>query len=180
MELQTVETALHVGYGSGLGIFRRADGDKPARQLGHLVAVAVPHLELARQSGEEASGARHGKFARTELAAFGGLDRTAEIARQQLHAVANTEDGQAEFVDVAVDARRALGINTGRAAGKNDALRPAAPDFLRGGVMRENLRVDTALADAARDDLGVLRPEVENGDLRRQRRVGRATAHAQS
>ena len=63
-----------------------------------------------------------------------------------------------------VHVRGALGVDARRTAGEDERRRRAARDLLGGDVERHDLRVDPRLADAARDELRVLRPEVEDED----------------
>jgi hypothetical protein len=64
--------------------------------------------------------------------------------------------------DRRVHMRRALGVDARRPSREDERGRGAALDLLGGDVVRHDLRVDARLAHAARDELRVLRPEVEN------------------
>ena len=67
-----------------------------------------------------------------------------------------------------------------RAAGQDDRAGAAAFELVIGRVVRQQLRVDVELADAARDELGELAAEVEDDDgarrRRGRRRPGRSSA----
>src|SRR5207249_7748613 len=80
----------------------------------------------------------------------------------QLHPVANSQHRHSEFPNAGVALRCALAVHTGRPATQDDAGRV---DFRCGRIVPENLRKHLALADASRDDLRVLRAEIEDDDL---------------
>ena len=71
-------------------------------------------------------------------------------------------------------------VDRGRAAGQHQAGGLERQDLLGRRVVRDHRREDAALADAARDQLAVLRPEVDDqdaaGDGGRERRVERRRA----
>src|SRR5258708_5406238 len=101
------------------------------------------------------------------VAVFAGLaegDLAAEEIAHKLHAIANAEDGDAEFKDIRVRMRRGLCVNTLRAAGEDDADHAFRAELRGRRAEMVDLRVDLALADAARDDLGELGTEIEDGD----------------
>ncbi len=60
-------------------------------------------------------------------------------------------------------------IDAGWSAGKDDSIRPALLDFVRADVVANDLGINLAFANAPRDDLGVLRTEIENEDFRVRR-----------
>ena len=72
--------------------------------------------------------------------------------------------GTPEIEERAVDRGRVLGVDARRAAGENDRARPHGADLLEGERAGVDLAVDALLADAPRDELGVLRAEVEDED----------------
>src|SRR4029450_9026198 len=88
----------------------------------------------------------------------------AELVGKELHAIADGEDGEAGLEDVRRRLRRALVIHGGGPAGDDEAARVEALDLLPGGVVRDELAVDVALADAARDEHRVLGAEVDDDD----------------
>ena len=71
---------------------------------------------------------------------------------QQLHAVADAEDGEAGLEDPGGGLRGAVVVDGGGAAGEDEAARVEALDLLPGGVVGDELAVDVALADAAGDE----------------------------
>ena len=83
-------------------------------------------------SGQKLSFTRERAFAVFALLAL--LDLAAEELREQLHAVADAQHRHAELEDGLVRQRRVLGINTGRAAGEDDAAWASARAISRAGV----------------------------------------------
>ena len=167
VELRRVEPALrvlHRGDRSGAGA--RGDGEA----LGHgadAVAVAHPDLAGLGQAFEQSAARfRDRELGEPVLADVGLGDLAAEMQRHLLDAVAEAQDRDAELEDSGVHVRRALGVHARRAAGEDDRRGCAARDLLGGDVERHDLRVDAGLADATRDELRVLRAEVEDEDGR--------------
>ena len=60
---------------------------------------------------------------------------------------------------------RALLVDALRAAGQDERLRAHLFQALDGGIEGEDLGINAQLADLAGDELGVLRPEIEDEDL---------------
>ena len=154
-------------------------GDREARRhLGHVVAMAHPHVEAAGagvvgQPGEQCVRRDDVHLRMAELALVGGFGGTAELRGEGLHAIADAEDRQA-----AVEHLLRRGGRTGQrgrlgAARQDDALGAERGDLGRVVVPGPDLAVHADLADAARDQLRVLRAEVEDQDL-----VGMDVGHA--
>ncbi len=81
---------------------------------------------------------------------------------QKLDSVANAQDRHAQFEDLEVKTRRVLPQHAGGAAGKHDGLRRKLADLVDTVIERLNFGVDVLLADAPRDQLGVLGAVVED------------------
>ena len=139
---------------------------KPA---GSLVSLSPCEFQTCRVSGRLAnSGQRAVLDAERAFAVFAllaRLDLPAEILGQELQAVANAQHRDAQLEDGAVRQRRVLGIDAGRAARQDEALGVQPGDFPRRRVVAQDDRIDVALADAPRDDLRVLRAEIQDDDL---------------
>ena len=88
----------------------------------------------------------------------------AELQRDELGAVAEAEDRDAELVDAGVDGRRRRGIDRLGPAREDDALGLAGPDLLDADARGDDFGVDVGLADPAGDEPGVLGPEVDDED----------------
>ena len=123
------------------------------------VAVAHPRDLLLGQILPQCAAQTERRFA--ELAR-GTIDATAELLRHQLHPVTDAERRHAELEDLRIDLRRALGVHRGGTTGEDQRDRVPPPQLLRARAMRDELRVDTCLAHAARDQLRVLAAEVDH------------------
>ena len=148
---------------------RRCEHVEAVGGLGHLVAVAHPHVLLGRLAGEQhAAVARERGIRRPVLAQAGVGDLAAERLRHHLEAVADAERRHAEVEDAGVERRGARLVDRRRSAGEDDADRVLRGDVVGRRGVRDDLAVDARLAHAARDELGVLRAEVddEHGALR--------------
>ncbi len=131
------------------------------RGSGDGVAVAHPHrlgfgqIRMKLSPSDLQLGA-------TVFTGPGAGHGAAEGLRHRLEAVADAEHRDAEVEHRGVQLRRALGVHTGRAAGQHDGLWVFGLDLLDGGGVGYDLRVHPRLADAARDQLRVLRAEVDH------------------
>src|SRR4051812_30590063 len=92
------------------------------------------------------------------------------MMRHQLHSVTNAQDRNPKRKNLRVEMRRAFIVNAGRAAGENDPFRLEGGHFVRGDIELNDFRVNLRLSNSARDNLRVLRTEIENEDLRMRRR----------
>src|ERR1700732_4550274 len=96
------------------------------------------------------------------FATLGGFHFAAEMVREPLHAVADSEDGDAERKDVDVTFRSLGIVDRAGPAGEHDAGGFELTDFVERGGTREHGGKDLLFADAAGDELRVLAAEVEN------------------
>ena len=107
-----------------------------------------------------------GDFGIAELTMVASHHAAAELLRHGLHAVADAEHRHAELEHGLRRARRLLVGDGLGAAGEDDAARLPLADVVVGDVPGQDLAVHAELAHAARDELGVLRAEVEDQDAR--------------
>ena len=127
------------------------------------VAVAHPDGLLGRQVVEELRLAGL-ELGLAELGRSRTLDDAAEIARHELHAVADAERRDPEREDLRVEVGRAVRIHGGRAAREDERCRVACRDLRRSQPVPDELRVDPRLAHAPRDQLAVLPAEIDDED----------------
>ena len=118
----------------------------------------------AGQAGEEGAGLGHEDLGAAELPVVGGLDPPSERPGHRLHAVADPEDGDTEFIDARVGSGGALIVDAGRAAGEHDPGWVELSNGVQRSIVGVDFAVDVQLADAAGDELRVLGAEVENQD----------------
>ncbi|KAG1544022.1 hypothetical protein G6F50_013922 [Rhizopus delemar] len=96
---------------------------------------------------------------------FQRLDGQDQRRGQGLHAVADAEDRQATVEHFLRRGRGARQRGRFRATGQDDALGAERRDLGRVVVPRPDFAVDAQLADAAGNQLRVLRAEIEDQDL---------------
>jgi hypothetical protein len=164
VELDAVEATLRILDDGALGVLGGGDGLEAAREARDLVAVRVPDAQRGLQALEELGALAEGKDAMAVFAMRAAGDVAAEHLAHELHAVADAEDGQAHLEHAGVRVRRSLGLHAVGAAGEDDPDDAVGAEGLRRDAERIDAGVDVALTDAARDDLGQLRTEIENGD----------------
>ncbi len=164
MELHRPDAALLVGD-SGQRVLRHGHAAKSRRQLLGFVAVAHPHLDRRRQPGKQLRCAVFNlDFGMTVLA----LRRRAHLAAQVMHdevqPVANAERRHAHRQHARVGIRRVGIVHRRRPARKNQADRLVGFDFAQRRSAGQHHGKNILLADAARNQLRILRSEIEDDD----------------
>ena len=124
----------------------------------------IQTVSAGLESGEEQAALLHLDLRPAVLPALGALDLAVEQVRHELHAVADAEHRNAELEERALGVRRAGVVDALRPAREDDADRRAAADLLGRHRERMHFAVDPVLAQAARDQLGELTPEIEDED----------------
>ena len=118
-----------------------ATGTKPCGSLRELVAVGVPDLSDFGQLGEQRAGrVLHRERALAVLALLAVLDLAAEELRQQSARRSRCRESACRARKCRVRQRRVLRINTGRAAGEDDAAGLQRGDFGRRRVETQDDR----------------------------------------
>src|SRR6185312_2640479 len=168
VELDTVATVRFVrGRGDRHG-FGGSDQLETARQRGDAVAVRHPHVlrrVVRLEPAEQARMRSRLDPGVAEFASVAAFHRAPELHGHRLQAVADAQQRHAEIEDSLRDARRARRDRGFRTAGKDDPLRRKLRDLLRRVVPGPDLAIHADLAHPSRDQLRVLRTEVEDEDL---------------
>ena len=162
VELDAVDAALDVlqrGHRRRRGRGQRGEA---GRGLEDRVAVRHPARLLRRQAGQQPAGIVDVQVRAAELADVGGLDPAAQVAREQLHAVADAQHRDAQLQQASVERRGAVGVHRRGAAGEDQAAGPAAGHLLDAHVVREKLGEHPQLPHPPRDQLRVLPPVVQH------------------
>jgi hypothetical protein len=129
--------------------------------------VGHPDGEKVRKSEEELGvGFLDLDFGVSVLALGCGTNFAAEGVNHVLQSVTDAEHGNAEIEDALVGMRSVVVVDGARASGENDSEGRVAANLVKGRVEGKNDREDFEFPDAARDELGVLRSEVEDDDCR--------------
>src|SRR4051794_28431273 len=163
MELDAPDLAVRIFE---RGHRRVGGGGRRHEALRHLddgVEVAHPDVLLMGQRGQQLTlVVGHRQPCPAILAAHTSADLTAELLSDQLGAVADPEDRDAELVDRRVERWRTLHVHALRTAGQDDRRRLAQRQVGSGDAMRDDLAVHVELADSTGDELGVLGAEVDD------------------
>ena len=163
VELHAVEPALPILERRDRRVRRRRGHRRPGRRRCDRVAVAHPHGLLGREVTEELRLLRL-ELGLAELREPGVGDLAAEVARHELHAVADAERRDAELEDRRVDLGSAVRVHGRGAAGKHERGRASREDPGSVEPVAHELRVHARLPHAASDQLAVLAAEVDDED----------------
>ena len=135
---------------------------KPRGRFQDGVAVTHPDRQLRGQIVEEPGPLLDPDTGRSVFAFTGRGDLAAELVGEQLHAIADAQHRDAGIERRRVAARGGLLVDAGRSSREDERLgRPVADRRPRRGP-RDQFAVDAGLANAARDQLAVLRSEIED------------------
>ncbi len=161
MELHGEILALKIAHRRDGAVAAFGKCNEPLRHFRDPVAVRHPDLG---QHIQHRAGDQRLDLGRAVFALGRWVDLAAEGMHQQLHPVADPKDRQAELEDIVRQGRRALGIDRGRSAGKDEAFGLERQHLFSRSVPGEEFAVDVRLAHPAGDQLGVLGTEIEDGD----------------
>ena len=162
MERDGVEAPRRVGDRCAAGIGAGGGGLEPGRGLQDFVPVAHPHLLSGRQVLEQPPGPRHANLSRSKLTLWRANHPAAELMGHELHAVADAQNRHPEPVDGRIEPRRPGAVH-GIGAARQDQT-PCAAQPVDRRVERHELAVHVELPHTTGDQLGVLRPEVQDDD----------------
>ena len=117
------------------------------------------------QTGKQRARFGQSESRMAEFARVVGFNLTAKLRGHRLHAIADAEDRHTAVEDLP---RRAWGAGFSgrfRTAGQDDAFGRKGANCFRVVIPGPDFAVDANLADAPRDQLRVLRAEIENQDF---------------
>jgi hypothetical protein len=133
-------------------------------ELQRLVAVRHPDIELTGQVLEQRRAIQHLHLGVSILALVGRAHFAAQLMSDELQAVANSQHRDAEGKHAIVGHGSILVIDGTRPAAKDNAHGTVAADlFQRRGTGQDDGK-NVLLADAACDELRILRAKIENYD----------------
>ena len=122
MKLQAVESPLRIFYRRE----RRAAGSrrdtKSIRQRCYFVTMAIPDIDLRSQTVKKLRPVSYIQYPGAVLAASGVAHLTTEMMRHLHQAITNSQDRNSQGKNLWVNLGRAVFVNAGRAAGKNDSV----------------------------------------------------------
>ena len=161
--LHAVQALLLVGE---CGNFRARRGGQHLEALGSLVdGVTVAHpgvLVLGHSVQDGTAFAQDGGLGGAVLPQAGLVHLAAEGVGHGLEAVADAEDRDAGLEKVGADARGAVRVNAGGAAGEDDGGWVLGQELLSAVGMRNHFRIHIRFPDAAGNQLRVLGTVVNN------------------
>ena len=144
-----------------------SDGNaaKACGQLQRLVAVAHPDLDGRRQPGEERRRCVFdGDFGVAVLAFGRRAHFAAEVVDDEMEPIADAEDRDAQRQHARIGLGRVGIVNRRRTAGKNHADGVVGLNIGQRRRAGHHHGEDILFADAPRDELRILRPEIEDDD----------------
>src|SRR5271155_225216 len=111
----------------------------------------------------EEHGVRHDVDLRVTVLTFlRGTHLAAESVHHELQSVTNAEDGQSQLKEARISRRRIFVVDRPRRTGKHNAHGAAVLNLSERGVAGQYHGENVLFADAARDELRILRAEVED------------------
>ncbi len=163
MPLHAIQLAFVVLEGCDGGTLARGSDLHPGRRLGDRVTMGHPDGLLGCLAVEQSRGdVRDEGLGRAVLAETGLRDRAPECLDHRLEPVTHAEHRHPRRQQRDVQRRCAIGIDRCRTAREHDRGRVLGQHLGRGHGVRDDLAIDVGLAHPAGDQLGVLRPEVDD------------------
>src|SRR5258705_9815325 len=136
----------------------------PLGERNHFIAMAHPHAGriVLGKAVKQIGVAVDEQIGRAVFAAIGAASLAAKVEIEDTHAVADAEKRHRQLKQLRADFRRVVLINARRPAGENNTFRLERGNFVYVEIERMDFAVNFGLADAPRDQLGVLRTEIED------------------
>ena len=167
MPLHAVQSPGHILHGRNRCTLRVREHLETLRRLFHRNTVAHPCALLRRGILEDTLGMVDRCRGLAVFAKSRSVDDPAELMSHDLESVADAQHGNARGEYLGVDARRTRLEDRGRSSRKDDGLRILGEDLIHRHRMRHQFRVDVGLPHPTRNQLRVLRTEIDykNGTL---------------
>jgi hypothetical protein len=161
VKLQAPDPARFIGRGrndvSGHGLNLETRG-----KAVHPVPMAHPSLKFGGNSRKKSPGAHHVDHGLAEFAPIAARnDGPPERASQQLQTVADPQDGNPDVEKRSGEGRASFAQNRVGTSGEDHPRGFHIQDLFLGPVIRDDLAIDGQLPNPARDELGVLRTEIQ-------------------
>ncbi len=116
MKLQSVDRQRPVFDGGVRTGLRGGNRSELGGQVVNLIAVTHPDLKLGGHTVEQAAGGEDSAGRLAKLACVASDDLASLSLTRHLHAVANTQNRNAEMKNLGVGLRRTFAVHAGRAA----------------------------------------------------------------
>jgi hypothetical protein len=167
MKLHRIELALFIGNCGKRRAVRHSHHPEAARQRPDTVAMAHPHLvalALRPHSLEQRAVIGDLEKGAAELAMVGRLHRPAELRAHHLLAIADAEHRQPQPEHPLGRPRTFSLQHARRPARQDDSLQAVALKRALGQLIGHDFRIDARFPHAPGDQLGDLRPEIDDQD----------------
>ena len=164
MELHAVDPAVQLGDCGDMSVVGAGDDVEIRRRRLEFVAVTHPDRHALRQVAEQGRVARRTDPRVAVLPGSGVGDLAFVVMPHELQAVADPEDRLARLEYARIRVRRVFPVHAGRTARQDDAGDVARREFGRRRIVGQHLAIDVAFPNAPRDELRVLRAEIEDGN----------------
>jgi hypothetical protein len=164
VELDTVQRQLRVPDRRDRACARLGDAAESLTDLHDPVAVGHPDGGVPSDAREQRVRGLEADPGAAVLVLVALVDPAAEGAGHELHAVADAQDGDAQPEDPGVDVRGVRLVARRRPAAEDHPAHAPLAELSGGDRVRHDLGVRVMLANAARDELRVLRAKIEDGD----------------
>ena len=163
MELHRIPSLCRV-LDSGHGVRRARRQFKARRQFQRLVTVRHPNRHALWQSTKKVGVGDHVDFGVPILTLVGRTHLAAERVHHKLQPVADAEHRKTKFEHASVGRRRIFVVDRPGRTGKHNADRGVAFDLIERDGARQDYGENTLFADAACDQLRILRAKIEDDD----------------
>ena len=165
VELHAVAAVLHIFIGRCGRFWCRRRNRCANRRHGDGVEVAHPdRLRAGLCPTEQHIVSHDSEFGASVFTAVSARNLATKIAGEQLCAVANTQNRNTEFVHTWVDRGSALDVHRSRATRKDDSYRVLGSDLCSSQIVADDFREHMRFTHAARNELCVLRAEIDDKD----------------
>ena len=164
MELHAVDFTFGLLDGRNMAVVGTGDDVESRRRRLEFVAVTHPDRHALGQVAEQGRAARRPDPRAAVFPGPGVSDLAFVVVPHQLQAVAYPQDRPAGLEYGRIGMGRVFPVHAGRAARQDDAGDVAFRQFGGRRIVGQHLAVDVALPNAPRDELRVLRAEIEDGN----------------
>ena len=172
VELHAEELLLAILDDRVVAVLGGRDRREVARCTGELVSVRIPHLDLPRQTVEQIAGRiENGERALAKLPLLPAFHLATHGLGHHLQSVTDRQHRHTEPEHALVRQRRIPVVYAAGSSRKDDPAGIHRLDLGRRRAKWQDHRIDIALADASRDELGVLGTKIKNDSRCTTRRV---------
>ena len=164
VELNAVKLTVQALNGRGRAIFRGGTDGKAIRQNRYFIRMAHQNRLLRGKAGKQQAIFVHVGSCASVFAGFAGGNLAARKLAKKLHAIANTENRNAQRQHGGIAFGRVLPVNAVRPPRKDDTNGLDFTNFFYRNTVRFDNGIHAAFSYATRNQLFVLTAEIEDQD----------------